>query len=52
MHSLKVHYTIAASRQLQLGVELITKCGGISFISHCLTVMKQVVNIITVDMAA
>jgi hypothetical protein len=43
MHSLIVHYTVAASRQLQSGVALIAKCGGIS---------DEVVNIITVDMAA
>jgi hypothetical protein len=33
MHTLIVHYTIAASRQLQSGVVLIAKCGGISFIT-------------------
>jgi hypothetical protein len=32
-HSLIVHCTVAASRQLQSGVALITKCGGISFIT-------------------
>jgi hypothetical protein len=33
MHSLIVHYTVTASRQLQSGVVLIAKCGGISFIT-------------------
>ena len=33
MHSLIVHYTVAASRLLQSGVALIAKCGGLRFIT-------------------
>jgi hypothetical protein len=33
MHTLIVHCTVTASCQLQLGVALIAKCGGISFIT-------------------
>ena len=46
MHSPLEHYIVDASRQLQSGVALIAKCGGISFTTAN---GDEVVNIITVD---